>query len=152
MTVLNGSGGYVVFSNGSIVDGIKTWSLDAASAHLNASDFTKSWVDTDGGVKEWSGSFEGNFDDTDPQQTTLWDNLIGGGKGFLMLGMSASHQFMGTVVMTSHGPSHSFDSLGAATWNFKGHGPLVITAALNFVISGSGGNRVTNKGEVTWQS
>ena len=79
---------------------------------------------TDSGIKEWSGSFEGNYDDADAQQTTLWTNITTGVKSLVQFVMGTADYFYGTVVMTGHSPSQSFDGLGAASWNFKGHGPL----------------------------
>lgn len=151
MAILKGTAGSVVFSNASLVDGIKTWSLDVAAAELNASDFGRSWSLGDSGVKEWSGSFEGNYDDTDAQQALIWSNMIGGVKGLMLFGMGTLTHFYGTVIMTGHSPAQSFGELGAAGWNFKGHGPLMnLPAQLDFILSGN--SLVTSQGEVTWQS
>lgn len=126
MAVLSGTAGSVVYGGtaGTIILGLKTWSLDVAAAELDASNFGSTWRLTDSGIKEWSGSFEGQYDDTDAQQTTLWTNLTGGVKSLVQFVMGTADYFYGTVVMTGHSPSQSFDGLGAASWSFKGHGPL----------------------------
>lgn len=126
MAVLSGTAGSVVYGGtaGTIILGLKTWSLDVAAAELDASNFGSTWRLTDSGIKEWSGSFEGQYDDTDVQQTTLWTNLTGGVKSLVQFVMGTADYFYGTVVMTGHSPSQSFDGLGAASWSFKGHGPL----------------------------
>lgn len=126
MAVISGTQGSVTYGGtaGTIVGGIKTWSLDVAAAELDASNFGSTWRLTDSGIKEWSGSFEGNYDDTDAQQTTLWTNLTTGAKGVVVFGMGTADYFHGTVVILGHSPSQSFDGLGAGSWNFKGHGPL----------------------------
>lgn len=126
MGVISGTQGSVTYGGtaGTIVGGIKTWNLDVAAAELDASNFGSTWRLTDSGIKEWSGSFEGNYDDTDAQQTTMWTNLIGGVKAVMLFGMGTADYFHGTAVITGHSPSQSFDGLGAAGWNFKGHGPL----------------------------
>lgn len=126
MAVLSGTSGSVVYGGtaGTIIGGLKTWSLDIAAAELDASNFGSTWRLTDSGIKEWSGSFEGQYDDTDAQQTTLWTNLTTGVKSLVQFVMGTADYFYGTVVMTGHSPSQSFDGLGAATWSFKGHGPL----------------------------
>lgn len=126
MAVLSGTAGSVVYGGtaGTIILGLKTWSLDVAAAELDASNFGSTWRLTDSGIKEWSGSFEGNYDDTDAQQTTLWTNLTTGVKSLVQFVMGTADYFYGTVVMTGHSPSQSFDGLGAAGWTFKGHGPL----------------------------
>ena len=107
-----------------VIANIKNWSLDTGAGDLDASNFGSTWRLTDSGIKEWSGSFEGNYDDTDAQQTTMWTNLIGGVKAVMLFGMGTADYFHGTAVITGHSPSQSFDGLGAAGWNFKGHGPL----------------------------
>lgn len=126
MAVISGTQGSVTYggTSGTLVGGIKTWSLDVAAAELDASNFGSTWRLTDSGIKEWSGSFEGNYDDTDAQQTTMWTNLIGGVKAVMLFGQGTADYFHGTAVITGHSPSQSFDGLGAASWNFKGHGPL----------------------------
>jgi predicted secreted protein len=126
MSVLSGTAGSVVYGGtaGTIIAGLKTWSLDVAAAELDASNFGSTWRLTDSGIKEWSGSFEGNYDDADTYQTTLWTNLTTGVKAVVQFVMGTADYFHGTVVMTGHSPSQSFDGLGAASWNFKGHGPL----------------------------
>ena len=126
MGVLSGTAGSVVYGGtaGTIIGGLKTWSLDVAAAELDASNFGSTWRLTDSGIKEWSGSFEGNYDDTDTYQTTLWTNLTTGAKAILQFVVGTADYFHGTAVMTGHSPSQSFDGLGAGSWNFKGHGPL----------------------------
>lgn len=126
MAVISGTQGSVTYGGtaGTIVGGIKTWSLDVAAAELDASNFGSTWRLTDSGIKEWSGSFEGNADDTDAQQTTLWTNLTGGVKAILLFGLGTADYYYGTAVMTGHSPSQSFDGLGAKSWSFKGHRPL----------------------------
>lgn len=126
MAVISGTLGSVVYSGtaGTIVGGMKNWSLDVSAAELDASSFGSTWKLTDSGIKEWGGSAEGNYDDTDAQQTAMWSALTAGTKVIMMFAVGNADYFHGTVVFTGYSPSQSFDGLGAAAFNFKGHGPL----------------------------
>lgn len=126
MGVISGTQGSVVYGGtaGTAVGGMKTWSLDVAAAELDASSFGSTWKLTDSGIKEWGGSFEGNYDDTDTYQTALWTALTGGTKVVMAFYAGTADGFYGTAVITGHAPSQSFDGLAAAGYNFKGHGPL----------------------------
>jgi hypothetical protein len=126
MAVISGTMGSVAYGGtaGTVVGNLKTWSLDVAAGELDASAFGSSWRLTDSGIKEWSGSCEGNYDDTDAQQTALWSALTGGTKVIMAFYLGTADYFHGTAVITGHSPSLSFDGLGAANYSFKGHGPL----------------------------
>lgn len=126
MAVISGTQGSVVYGGtaGTIIGGLKTWSLDIAAAELDASNFGSTWKLTESGIKEWGGSFEGNYDDSDTYQTSLWTALTGGTKVVAAFYQGTADYFVGTAVLTGHSPSQSFDGLGAASWSFKGHGPL----------------------------
>lgn len=126
MGVISGTQGSVVYGGtaGTIIGGLKTWSLEIAAAELDASNFGSTWKLTESGIKEWGGSFEGNYDDTDTYQTNLWTGLTSGTKVVLGFYQGTADYFVGTAVLTGHSPSQSFDGLGAASWSFKGHGPL----------------------------
>jgi hypothetical protein len=91
---------------------------------LDASSFGSSWKQTDSGIKEWGGSCEGNYDDTDTFQTSMWTALTGGTKVVMAFYVGTADYFHGTAVILGHTPSQSFDGLGAAAYSFKGHGPL----------------------------
>lgn len=126
MAVISGTAGTVVYGGtaGTAVANIKTWSLDVAAAELDASAFGSTWKLTDSGIKEWGGSFEGNSDDSDAQQTALWTALTTGAKVVMMLAQGTARRFYGTAVITGDSPSQSFDGLAAESWSIKGHGPL----------------------------
>lgn len=126
MAVISGTQGSVVYGGtaGTIIGGLKTWSLDIGAAELDASNFGSTWKLTESGIKEWSGSMEGNYDDADTYQTSLWTALTGGTKVVAQFNVGTADYFVGTAVLTGHSPSQSFDGLGAASWAFKGHGPL----------------------------
>lgn len=126
MAVISGTQGSVVYGGtaGTIIGGLKTWSLEIAAAELDASNFGSTWKLTESGIKEWSGSMEGNYDDTDTYQTALWTALTSGTKVVMQFNVGTADYFLGTAVLTGHSPSQSFDGLAEASWDFKGHGPL----------------------------
>lgn len=126
MAVISGTQGSVVYGGtaGTIIGNLKTWSLDIAAGELDASAFGSTWRRTDSGIKEWSGSAEGNYDDTDTYQTSLWTALTGGTKVVMLFAVGTADYFLGTAVILGHSPSQSFDGLGAAGYSFKGDGPL----------------------------
>jgi predicted secreted protein len=129
MAVISGTQGSVVYGGtaGTIIAGLKTWSLDIAATELDASNFGSTWKLTESGIKEWSGQVEGNYDDTDAQQTALWTALTAGSKAVVNFYQGTADYFSGTIVVVGHSPSQSFDGLGAGSWSFKGHGPLTRT-------------------------
>lgn len=129
MAVFSGTQGSVVYgatggTAGTATSGMKTWSLDVAAAILDGSNFGSTWKLTESGIKEWTGSCEGNLDDADAQQTALWNNLTSGTKVVMKFAQGTANYFWGTVVLGGHSPSQSFDGLGAGSWSFTGHGPL----------------------------
>ena len=110
---------------GTLIEGLKTWSLDVGAAELDASAFGSSWKRTESGIKEWSGSIEGNAE-AGGQQSALWGALSGGSKVELSFFMGGTAQYYrGTAVITGSGPSQSFDGQGGESFKFKGDGPLV---------------------------
>lgn len=126
MGVISGTQGSVVYGGtaGTAVGGMKTWSLDISAASLDAGSFGSTWRLKDSGIKEWSGSFEGNADDTDTYQTALWTALTNGTKVVMNMVQGTALKYHGTAVILGHSPSQSFDGLGATGFSFEGHGPL----------------------------
>lgn len=128
MAVISGTMGSVTSPlNSTGIAGIRNWSLDIGAGDLNASQFGSTWVQTDSGIKEWSGSFEGLFDDTDSIEGAVYSALIAGTKPKCWFYVGPSDHFSGTVVITGAAPAQSHDGLGALSYSFKGHGPLVRT-------------------------
>ena len=82
MALLSGTAGSVVYGGtaGTAIEGMKSWTLDVAVGELDASSFGSTWKLTEGGVKEWSGSAEGNADDGTAMQASAWTALTAGTK------------------------------------------------------------------------
>ena len=126
MANLSGTAGSVVYGGtaGTAIEGMKSWSLDVAVGELDASSFGSTWKLVEGGIKEWSGSAEGNADDGDLMQSSIWTNLQAGTKVVMVFAMGTARKWSGTALITGSSPSISFDGLGAESYSFTGHGPL----------------------------
>ena len=63
---ITGKGGFVKVGGDRIAE-IKNWSLDCGADDIDVSNFdSDGWKEFLAGLKEWSGSFEGNFVYDDP--------------------------------------------------------------------------------------
>ena len=99
MALLSGTAGSVVYGGtaGTAIEGMKSWTLDVAVGELDASSFGSTWKLTEGGVKEWSGSAEGNADDGTAMQASAWTALTAGTKVIMLFATGASDYFHGTA-------------------------------------------------------
>ncbi len=126
MALLSGTAGSVVYGGtaGTAIEGMKSWTLDVAVGELDASSFGSTWKLTEGGVKEWSGSAEGNADDGTAMQASAWTALTTGTKVVMLFGLGAADYYHGTALITGQSTGSSFDGLASTSFTFKGHGPL----------------------------
>lgn len=126
MAVLSGTAGSVVYGGtaGTAIEGMKSWTLDVAVGELDASSFGSTWKLVEGGIKEWSGSAEGNTDDGTAMQQSAWTSLTTGAKVVMLFGLGASDTYYGTALITGQSVNSSFDGLASTSYTFKGHGPL----------------------------
>lgn len=126
MAVLSGTAGSVVYGGtaGTAIEGMKSWTLDVAVGELDASQFGSTWKLTEGGVKEWSGSADGNADDGTAMQASAWTSLTAGTKVVMMFAVGAADYYYGTALITGQSTGSSFDGLATTSYTFKGHGPL----------------------------
>lgn len=130
MAIHAGTSGSVVYATsngtaGTLIGEIKNWTITVEAAELDTSAFGQSWRGKDAGIKQWSGSFEGNKDHGDAQQDALWDNLLAGTKAEVTFFTGGTTGYYGTVVMLGEEPTQSFDNFAEDTWNFTGDGALV---------------------------
>jgi len=105
---------------------IANWSLDMSADDIDVTSFdSEGWRERIQGIKEWSGSFEGNFrpDDTDGQ-AALINAWIAGQKVKLELRVNDSVKFSGEALVT---PSIEtpVDDKASFSCDFQGSGPLV---------------------------
>lgn len=126
MAVHSGTAGSVVYGGtaGTIVGEIKSFTLDITGEELDTSSFGQSWRGYDLGVKEWGGSFTGNYDAADTYQTQLWTNFTTGAKAEVVFYVSATAGFRGTAIVSGDSVSDSFDGLAEVEFTFKGDGTL----------------------------
>ena len=126
MAVISGTAGSVVFSGtaGTAIEGMKSWTLDVAVGELDASQFGSTWKLVEGGVKEWSGSADGNADDGTAMQASMWTALTAGTKTVMLFGLNGTDYYHGTALITGQSTGTSFDGLATTSYTFKGHGPL----------------------------
>lgn len=121
-----GGGVFVGDTTPTKVAEITNWSLDMSADDIDTTSFdSEGWRERIQGIKEWSGSFEGNFkpDDTDGQ-AALINAWITGQKVKLELRVNASVKFSGEALVT---PSIEtpVDDKSSFSCDFQGSGPLV---------------------------
>lgn len=131
MAIHSGTSGSVVYQTtsgtaGTLIGEIKNWTLTVEAEELDTSAFGQSWRGFDAGIKQWSGSFEGNKDDTDSQQTALWTNLLAGTKAELTMFLDGTAGYYGTAIILSEEVSQAFDAFGETAYNFRGDGTLAM--------------------------
>ena len=121
-----GGGVYIGDTAPTKVAEIANWSLDMSADDIDITSFdSEGWRERIQGIKEWSGSFEGNFkpDDTDGQ-AALINAWITGQKVKLELRVNDSMKFSGEALVT---PSIEtpVDDKSSFSCDFQGSGPLV---------------------------
>ena len=129
MAIHSGTSGSVVWATangtaGTIIGEIKNWTMNVEAEELDTSSFGQSWRGWDAGVKQWSGSFEGNKDQNDAQQLAAWTSLLAGTKGEVTFFLDDDDYYYGTVIILSEEINQSFDSMGETSYNFRGDGTL----------------------------
>ena len=130
MAIHSGTQGSVVYSTangtaGTLVGGMKTWSLSVEGEVLDTSAFGQSWRSKDLGIKQWTGSFEGNKDGTNAIQNSIWSQLLAGSKAEVTFYMGTIDRYYGTVVVTGEEPTQTFDGFAETSYSFEGDGTLV---------------------------
>lgn len=129
MAVHSGTQGSVIYSTtngtvGTIVGGMKTWTLTVEAEELDTSSFGQSWRNFDSGIKQWGGTFEGNKDASNSIQQALWAQLVGGTKVETTFYLGTASKYYGTVVILGEEPTQSFDGFGETSYTFRGDGTL----------------------------
>jgi len=120
-----GGGVYIGDTTSKKVAEIANWSLDMSADDIDITSFDSGgWRERIQGIKEWSGSFEGNFkpDDTNGQ-AALINAWLNGQKVKLELQVNASVKFSGDALVT---PSIEtpVDDKASFSCDFSGTGPL----------------------------
>lgn len=122
-----GMGG-AVYIGANKVSEISTWSLDLGADDIEVTSFdSNGWKEYLAGLKEWSGSFEGNFVPTDTTgQVALINAWNNGQTVSLELRIDATRKFSGNAFVK---PSIEMpvDDKGGFSCDFQGTGQLTIT-------------------------
>lgn len=123
-----GKGGSVNLGANKVAE-IKTWSLDLGGDDIDTTSFdSNGWKEYLAGLKEWSGSFEGNYkpDDTNGQKAILAAWLAGTALAFTFK-VNATVSFTGSAFVK---PSLEVpvDDKASFSCDFTGTGALTLPA------------------------
>jgi len=128
MAIAGYGGGVYVGDTPKKVAEIANWSLDMSADDIDITSFdSQGWRERIQGIKEWSGSFEGNFKPDDAAgQASLINAWLTGQKVKLELQVNASVKFSGDALIT---PSIEtpVDDKASFSCDFSGTGPLTPT-------------------------
>ena len=128
MAIAGYGGGVYIGDTPKKVAEIANWSLDMSADDIDITSFDSAgWRERMQGIKEWSGSFEGNFkpDDT-AGQAALINAWLTGQKVTLELQVNSTVKFSGGALVT---PSIEtpVDDKASFSCDFQGTGPLTPT-------------------------
>jgi len=104
---------------------IANWSLDMSADDIDTTSFdSQGWRERIQGIKEWSGSFEGNFDPTDTDgQVALISAWLNGQPVSLELQVNDTVKFSGDAFVTLNLETPVDDKVSFGC-DFSGTGPL----------------------------
>jgi len=125
-TPVTGVGGAVKLGSNKVAD-IGNWSLDLGADHIDVTSFdSNGWKEFLAGLKEWSGSFEGNYvyDDTNGQKAIIAAWLAGQSLE-LALEVMPGVTFVGSAFFTLSIET-PVDDKAAFSCDFQGTGALTI--------------------------
>ena len=127
MAALSGTAGSVIV--GTVVCGeIQEWSLDLSHSPVETTAFGDSWQEYIPSIRGATGSFSGNYDTADAQQTVLTSSMLGGSAVALKLYVSGTKYFtLGTTYLTGEGHSISNDGKADVSFDFTVSGPVTLT-------------------------
>lgn len=105
---------------------LKNWKMDLGADMQDVTVFsTTGWKTFLAGLKEWSGSAEGNFDMTDTNgQLALQNALINGTSVALKLYVNATNYYSGTAFVKKVAPEAAVDGVVSVAFDFQGSGAL----------------------------
>jgi len=124
---LTGKSGSVYIGANKVAE-INQWSLDCKADNTDVTSFdSNGWKEFLAGLKEWSGSFEGNLkpDDTNGQKALI-DAWVAGTSVSLECRLDASKKFAGTALV-NFGIEMPVDDKAGFKCDFQGTGALTPT-------------------------
>lgn len=126
MAELSGYSGRLSFGATTISDlnhNIHAWTMDLNVDALEVTDFSDSgdraYIR---GLKGWTATCEGYEDGTNVVAATAV-----GSSASLILGVSSSHQYTGTALLTGIGASAGVDGVVTVSYKFQGSGAIAYT-------------------------
>ena len=125
MAAFSGTAGSVVLygTAGTVVVGMSEWSLNASMSPVESSEFGDQWEEYVPSLRNASGSFSGNRDQT-AAQSTLITAFLAGSSVVLRLHETSSTYWAGTAYMTSMSPSLSHSGKGEMSFDFQVTGAI----------------------------
>lgn len=125
MATLIGYAGKVVISAATVAE-LSNWKMDLSADMADVTAFsTTGWKSNIPGLKEWSGSAEGNFDMSDTNgQLALQNALLNGTSVALKLYVDATHYYSGTAYVKKIAPEAAVDDVVKVSFDFQGSGAL----------------------------
>lgn len=105
---------------------LKNWKVDISADMADITAFsTTGWKSNLPGLKEWSGSAEGNFDMTDTNgQLALQNALLNGTSVALRLYVDGTKYYSGTAYVKKIAPEAAVDGVVSVAFDFQGSGAL----------------------------
>ena len=124
---LSGFGGGVYLNSTKVAE-IANWSLDMSADDIDVTSFdSEGWRERIQGIKEWSGSFEGNFEPDDTTgQAALINAWLTGQKVTLELQVNSTVKFSGNALVTLNIETPVDDKVSFSC-DFQGTGALTPT-------------------------
>jgi len=129
---ITGMGGSVKADTDVIAE-LSNWSLDCGADEIDVTSFDSAgWKEFLAGLKEWSGSFEGNLAYKDPLtgtkkgQKALFDAWKGENNITLELKVNSEVTFSGDAIITGIGVETPVDDKASFSCDFRGTGELTV--------------------------
>ncbi len=123
---VTGTGGAVKLGTNKVAE-IANWSLDLGADDIDVTSFdSNGWKEFLAGLKEWSGSIEGNFVSTDTSgQKAILNAWLAGNKLVFTFEVSSGVSFTGNAYVK---PSIEVpvDDKASFSCDFQGTGPLIL--------------------------
>jgi len=125
---LAGKSGSVYIGANKVAE-ITQWSVDLKADNIDVTNFdSNGWKEFIQGLKEWSGSFEGNFKPTDTNgQQALINAYMNGTTVSLELRIDTTKKIAGTVYIETIGIEAPIDDKQTFKCDFTGTGQPTLT-------------------------
>jgi len=101
------------------------WSLDVGHAPVQVTAFGDSWEEYIPSLRNATGTFSGNFDNSDSGQMTLISSMLGGSAVVLRCYVSSTKYFsVGTAYLTAMNPAINVAGKADVAFSFQVSGPV----------------------------